>query len=108
MNNETVTGADAWRSVIQIPGTHDKLAINYTYYITKQQNDTITHRIDFSVPGTSKIKPGSILYGNFTPQHDLDTFRQTFMPPAECLSHHTIYCPQEKVEEWDKMYFSRN
>lgn len=100
--------------------------VNYTFYITKQGNDTITHRIDFntgpngpqgtvqrcpaghpSEPGVW-LQDGSILYGDFQVQHDLEAFRKTFMPPAECLKPNVLACNDEDVEKWDRKYFTRN
>merc|ERR1711871_1215994 len=88
LNNKTVTGADVWSQVTTLPFAK-KLAVNYTFYITKQGNDTISHRIDFIVPGQTA---GSILYGDFQPQHDLAAFRKTFMPPAPCLKKNVLPC----------------
>ena len=81
--------------------------MNYTYYVTSTANETITHRIDFSAPGDPKLQAGAILYGDFQVQHDLDTFRETFIPPAECLKPNTLTCASADVEKWDEKYFSR-
>merc|ERR1712216_1005876 len=81
LNNKTVL-ADKWNSLG---------VINYTYFVTQQGNDTISHRIDYSVPMDPKLKAGSILYGDFQVQHDLDTFRQTFVPPPNASARAS--CP---------------
>merc|ERR1712100_609871 len=99
LNNETVTGADVWNSLMSVPLTHGKASINYTYHITKQGNDTISHRIDYSVPGIPKVPAGHILYGNFTPQHDLAAFRKVFMPPPACLKHNVLTCQGKQVKK---------
>ena len=69
--------------------------------------DVITHRIDYSAPGDTKVKAGSILYGDFKVQHDLDTFRDVFKSPDVCHKPNTLKCTQENIEEWERKYFSR-
>ena len=98
--------ADAWNELFELPFTKDK--VNYTYFVTIDGNDTITHRIDYSVPGLPKVPAGAILYGNFTVQHDLDSFRDLFKAPADCLKPNTLKCHPSKVQEWERKYFSRN
>jgi len=93
LNNETVTGADVWSQLTAIPLT--KIGVNYTYYITEQGNDTISHRIDFNVPGQTQ---GSILYGDFQPQHDIAAFRKTFMPPPQCLKNNVLACGKDHAK----------
>lgn len=105
LNGKTVT-ADAWNELFNLPMTKDK--INYTYFVTASGNDTITHRIDYSVPGLPKVPAGAILYGNFTVQHDLDTFRDVFKAPAECLKPNTLKCTKDKIQEWERKYFSHS
>ena len=100
LNNKTVTGADVWSQVTTLPFAK-KLAVNYTFYITKQGNDTISHRIDFIVPGQTA---GSILYGDFQPQHDLAAFRKTFMPPAPCLKKNVLPCADGFAQKIAKKY----
>ena len=96
--------AEAWdqRIMVPLPG-HKSFGINYTYFITRNNSDIITHRIDFAVPGTS-VKAGSILYGDFKVQKDLDSFRKTFYPPAVCAKARR--CSEGQEEEWNKKYFS--
>merc|ERR1711998_746583 len=67
----------------------------------------ISHRINFNVSGTD-VPAGSILFGDFEVQHDLDTFKQTFTPPAECLKSNVLKCPSDKVASWDKTYFKND
>ena len=38
---------------------------------------------------------------------DLDTFRDTFIPPAECLKPNTLTCRSDDIEKWNEKYFSR-
>merc|ERR1712216_1043011 len=64
-----------------------------TKYLGK--NDTISHRIDFNVPGQTQ---GSILYGDFQPQHDIAAFRKTFMPPPQCLKNNVLSCPDNHAK----------
>ena len=42
---------------------------------------------------------GAILYGDFTPQHDLGNFRDTFKAPAACLKPNVLICSSAKVKE---------
>ena len=51
---------------------------------------------------------GAILYGDFLPQHDLDTFRDVFKAPADCLKPNVLICSSAKVKEWDSKNFSRS
>merc|ERR1712048_392483 len=93
LNGRKVTGADAWNEVFHMPFTSIK--VNYTYYVTMNGTDVISHRIDYSTPGTPKV------------QHDLDSFRNVFKAPAECYKPNTLTCPDGKVQEWNTKYFSR-
>ena len=102
--NGTKVTADAWSELFDIPFTKHKLQANYTFYVTKNGTDTITHRIDYAVAGQTS---GEILFGDFKPQHDLDTFRKAFEAPAECLKPNTLTCPTKQMKEWDAKYFSR-
>ena len=45
LNNKPVKGADAWLETFTIPFTGVK--VNYTYYVTTNGTDVVTHRIDF-------------------------------------------------------------
>ena len=103
LNGKPVT-ADAWNEIFDLPFTKDK--VNYTYFVTVSGNETISHRIEYSVPGLPKVPAGAILYGNFTVQHDLDSFRDLFKAPADCLKRNTLKCPKHKVQEWERKYFS--
>merc|ERR1711965_102577 len=103
--NETVKNADVWQSLSAIPFT--KVGVNYTYYITKDGNDTISHRINFMVPGTS-VKAGSIEYKDFKVQHDIDTFRKTFVPPAVCLQKSTMSCSEAHIKRVEQKYFKHS
>merc|ERR1712039_52974 len=58
----------------------------------------------YNVTG-AKVPAGSILYGDFEVQHDSDTFRQIFAPPAECLKPNLMQCPQQQVDAWEKQHF---
>lgn len=106
LDNSTALTADAWNEVFKLPFSPVK--INYTYYVTVDGNDTITHRIDYSAPGDPKLQAGHILYGNFTVQHDLEAFRDVFKPPAACLKPNILKCPTEMVEEWERNHFSHS
>ena len=98
--------AEAWNQLTRIPLPGGKgFGVNYTYYITRNNTDIITHRIDFDVPGT-KVKAGSILYGDFTVPKDLDAFRKTFMPPDVCIKARP--CGDAEEEAWNNKYFKNN
>jgi len=103
--------AETWFNKDSIAWT--PLFVNYTYYITHKGDDVITHKIHYAPPVASGAPPGDILYGNFTVQHDLDTFRKTFLPPAMCYpqgSHkgHALSCDGSKVKEWEKKFFKHS
>merc|ERR1712023_285577 len=74
-----VPAAETWDEKDKIPFT--KVGVNYTYYVTRNGTDIISHKISYSAPGAA---PGDILYGNFTVVHDIENFRQQFTPPAVC------------------------
>ena len=88
------------------------LSVNYTYYITHKGNDVITRKIHYAPPpGTTA--PGDILYGNFTVQHDVTTFRKNFVPPQICYpqgSHkgHALACGDAKIQEWEHKFFKHS
>merc|ERR1712046_208371 len=100
-----VAGADTWNEVFQ-PIPFSQLSVNYTYYIPQSGDDIISHRIDYSAPG-SDVQSGQILYGNFIVKHadELDAFREVFQAPAECLKPNTLTCRQDDVEDWDRKFF---
>jgi len=102
LNNEPVTGADTYFEEFDIPFA--KLKANYTYYVTMNGTDVITHRIQYGVQGQTA---GVILYGDFKVQHNLTEFRSLFEAPAECLKPNTLTCPSDKMEEWDRKYFNK-
>jgi hypothetical protein len=104
LNNNPVKGADAWFETFDLPFSNTP--INYTYFITENGTDVITHRIDFGAPG--KGATGSILYGNFQNVHNVTAFRDVFQPPAACLQHNVMKCPKESVDEWEEAYFRRH
>eukprot|EP00912_Choanoflagellata_sp_UC4_P001841 UC4_evm2s1183 len=97
--NKTVE-ADTWLEEIPLPFT--KLHIKYTYYISTNGSDTITHRIDFN--GNTSNSIGAILYGDFQVQHDIESFRDVFRPPSECLARNVDPCAEDKMAEWDEKY----
>lgn len=105
LNDIPVKQADVWSQVDKLPFT--KFTVDYTYFLTRNGTDTITHRIDYSAAGTG-VNASSILYGDFQVQHDIAAFRQAFMPPAECLKPNTMRCPGEQVEQWEKTYFKHS
>ena len=102
LNGAVVKGADEWTERFPLPFTKDH--INYTFYITTNGTDVITHRINYGAPGAE----GSILYGNFQVQHNISAFRSVFEPPAECLKANVLACPPSKVKEWNRKYFKHS
>ena len=98
--------ADAYNEMFNLPFTRGVKA-NYTYFVTVNGTDTITHRIEYGVPGLPKVKAGTILYGDFKPQHNLTAFRNVFKAPPQCLKPNTAQCDNAKVDEWERKYFSR-
>jgi hypothetical protein len=97
LNDTKVPGADVWSEKDHLPFTKD--GVNYTYYITEQDTDVISHRIDFVDP----TGLGSILYGNFQVQHDLDAFRKTFVIPDACYGN-IMACQGTTSERLRRMY----
>lgn len=93
-----VVGAERWVETDKIPFGK----ASYEYFITRQGEDIITHRINY---GGSGVNPGSILYGNFSVQHDVTEFAKTFAEPTMDCS---LQCPDELVAKWESSYFSRN
>ena len=78
LNDNPVVGAETWserHSPVKF------LGVNYTYRMHREDTgDIITHRIDYEAPGVS---PGSILYGNFSVQHDVEVFKTAFTIPKD-------------------------
>ena len=84
-----------------------QVGVNYTYYITRNGTDVITHKIHYAAPS---VAPGDILYGNFTVQHDIAAFKKKFVLPAQCYPQgsgkgHALSCDGEKVKEWERQHF---
>jgi len=105
LNNKTVKHAEHWKQRTTLPGS---VGIGYEYFLHRTNNsDVISHRIDYNVSG-AKVPAGSILYGGFQVQHDLDTFKQVFTPPAECLKPNVLKCPDQQVAAWEKQYFKHD
>merc|ERR1711934_156016 len=105
---DDVPAAETWYEKDHIPLS--KLGVNYTYYITRNNTDIITHKIHYEAPGTA---PGDILFGNFTVQHDIESFRKNFVPPAQCNPQgsgkgHALSCDGEKVKQWEAKYFKHS
>jgi hypothetical protein len=105
LNGKSVKNAEVWAESVKLPFT--KFHVDYTYYITRNGSDIISHRIDFSAAGTG-VNASTILYGNFQPLHNLTELRAAFMPPPACLKPNTLTCPSKKVIEWEKKYFKHS
>jgi len=96
-----IPGAEQWSE------KHRLMSVNYSYHLHREDNgDVITHRIDYEAPATS---PGSILYGNFTVQHDIDAFKKAFFTlPAACQTSRVMSCGPDKVEQIERKYFKHS
>lgn len=93
-----VLGAETWseRHLMKYIG------VNYTYRVHREENgDIISHRIEYTAP---TVPPGQILYGNFTPQHDIEAFKasSTFDIPAACLKPNTLVCDPDHASQYFK------
>jgi len=76
LNDNPVTGAEHWNTKSVLPKV---LSVTYDYFLHREENgDVVSHRINFN---TSVAQEGSILYGNFEVQHDLDAHRARFAVP---------------------------
>jgi len=103
-----VPNAETWFEKDHIPFTN--VGVNYTYYITRNGSDIISHRIHYTAP---TVSPGDILYGNFTVQKDIESFRKVFTPPDVCYPQgsgkgHALSCDGNKVAEWERKYFKHS
>jgi hypothetical protein len=96
-----IPGAEQWSE------KHKLMSVNYTYHLHREDNgDVISHRIDYGAPATP---PGSILYGNFTVQHDIDAFKTaSFTLPSVCQSGRVMSCGPDKVEQIERKYFKHS
>jgi hypothetical protein len=99
--DKVIPGAEQWSE------KHRIMSVNYSYHLHREDNgDVISHRIDYVAPGTA---PGSILYGNFSVQHDFDAFKQAFFAlPEACQSSQVMSCGDEKVEQIERKYFKHS
>merc|ERR1712151_146314 len=104
LNDNPVVGAEHWRQSTRLP----KVGVQYEYFLHRTEAaDVISHRIDFNVSGVD-VPAGSILYGDFQVQHDLDTFRDTFTPPAACMKSNLMKCPSDHVERVEQLHFKHD
>jgi hypothetical protein len=99
--DNVIPGAEQWSE------KHRLMSVNYSYHLHREDNgDIISHRIDYEAPGTS---PGSILYGNFTVQHDLDAFKAAaFTLPEACQGGRVMSCGDDMVEQIERKYFKHS
>jgi len=108
LNDNPVKQAEHWQEVDKLPLSKG-LGVTYDHYITRDGSDIISHRIDFTYPGQNNSQSqGSILYGNFTVQHNLTTFKDMFKIPPQCQKNNLLKCPDSKMKEWDRRYFKRS
>merc|ERR550537_2113844 len=82
LNDNPVKGAEHWKENSSVPIV-GKFSIGYDYFLHREANaDIISHRIDYSAEFAGQS--GSILYGDFQVQHDIDSFAQKFVKPQRC------------------------
>jgi hypothetical protein len=97
LNDNPVIGAETWserHSPVKF------LGVNYTFHIHRQETgDIISHRINYEAV---TVPPGRILYGNFTPQHDIEAFKTAFTVPKECLKNNVLRCPSDHASQYFK------
>jgi hypothetical protein len=106
LNDKPVKQAEHWQEVDKLPFTKG-LGVSYDHYITRNGADIISHRIDFAYPGQQNAS-NSILYGNFTVQHNKTSFRNVFKIPPQCQKNNLLKCEDAMMEKWDRKYFKRN
>merc|ERR1712217_616797 len=104
LNDNPVKQAEHWQEVDKLPLTKG-LGVSYDHFITRSAPDIISHRIDYTAPGTS---PGSILYGNFTVAHNLTAHQNLFKVPEQCRSSQIMSCNPGKVTMWEEKYFKHS
>merc|ERR1711920_104193 len=103
LNDNPVQGAEHWKQATKLPFTN--VSVGYDYFLHRTDaGDVISHRIDYTVAG-AQVPAGSILYGDFEVQHDIDTFKQVYTPPAACLKPNVLQCPDQQVASWEAQYF---
>merc|ERR1712137_276116 len=102
LNENPVAGAEHWNEYSDF--SIFKFGIAYDYYVHRtESSDVISHRINFNASGVGQA--GEILYGNFTVQHDLDSFKQVFTPPPQCMKNNVLRCADQKVKSWEQKHF---
>jgi len=100
-----VAQAEHWHESDKIPLSY--LTAEYDYFVTREGDDVISHRINYVVEGD--VPPGEILYANFTVQHDLDAFIQSeFQLPPQCDRNNLLYCGDNRIEKWEAKYFKHD
>jgi hypothetical protein len=104
LNDNPVKGAEHWVQSSVLPKI---LSVSYDYYLHREETgDVISHRIDFN---TSVEQSGSILYGNFEVQHDIDAHRQRFAVPDVCKGNILdCGCDDGGSDKLDAKYFKHD
>lgn len=110
LDNNVVHQAEHWHQNTTI---FLKTSVAYEYFVTRAQTngteDIISHRIDFGAEGPNgPMTGGSILYGDFKVQHDIDTFKQTFAVPEVCNKPNLLKCPSSQDEFVEQKYFKHD
>lgn len=99
LNDNPVKQAEHWRDT-------DFGKVTYDHYITRNNADIISHRIDYQAPPA--VPPGSILYGNFTVIHNKTAFRKMFSLPDACKPGNLLPCDSGIVAKWERAYFKHS
>jgi hypothetical protein len=102
LNGNPIQGAEHW---VQHSGIPKVVNVEYDYFVHRENNsDVISHRIDFGAPAQNVS--GSILYGGFAVQHDLDLHRQRFAVPDVCKGNILdCGCDDDGAPEIDAKWF---
>lgn len=105
LNENPIAGAEHWNSNSSVPFI-GRLSVAYDYFIHREENqDVISHRIDYHATGVQ----GSILYGDFQVQHDLDAHAARFQTPQRCLGNIVdCGCDDDGANSWSTRVEARH
>merc|ERR1711918_135736 len=105
LDDNPVPQAEHWHEADKLPMT--SYTIDYHHYITRSDEDVISHRIEIS-NAQEIIPPQEILYKDFQVQHDVEAFIQSeFQIPHQCKGN-ILSCDDAKMRKWDAMYFKHD
>lgn len=107
LDDKPIVGAEHWNEKETIFG---KLTLaSYDYFLHREDagNDTadvISHRIDFF---TAAIN-GTILYGDFQVQHDIEAHAAAWDLPTECKKTNLLKCGCDAGDDVHEKYFKHD